>query len=112
MRRTFWNAAAIGLLAACTTGCGNGKNFVADLCNKLQSCGELSLRKVSTVSQCTTNCLRQLSQLSSQLGGSDPAAADQALAAADQAIEQCLEIPDCPSFSNCVSTLVNGNLPP
>jgi hypothetical protein len=111
MKRTLWTAAAIGLLAACTTGCGNGKNIVADLCNKLQSCGELSLRNVSTVSQCTANGLQQLSQLS-QLSGSDPAAADPAIAAANQAMEKCLTISDCPSFSNCVSTLVNGDLPP
>jgi hypothetical protein len=110
MKRTLWTAAAIGLLATCTTGCGNGKNIVADLCNKLQSCSELSLRNVSTVSQCISNGLRQLSQLSQS--GSNPAAADQAIAAADQAIEQCLAIPDCPSFSNCVSTLINGDLPP
>jgi hypothetical protein len=100
MKRTLWTAVAIGLLAACITGCGNGKNFVADLCNKLQSCGELPLRNVSTVSQCTANGMQQLSLLS----GSDRAAAD-------EAIEQCLAISDCPSFSNCVSTVINGSLP-
>jgi hypothetical protein len=111
MKRTSWTAAAIGLLAACATGCSNDKNLLADLCNKLESCGELSLRNVSTVSQCIANSRQQLSQFV-QLNGGDVSAADQATAIAAQAMEQCLTISDCPGFSNCVITLVNGDLPP
>ena len=109
MKKTLRTAAAIGLLAACTTGCSNGKNMLADLCNKLQSCGELSLRNVSTVSQCMANGRQQLSVLAHPSDG-DISAADQATATAEQAIEQCLTLSDCPSFSNCVSTLVNTTL--
>lgn len=108
---TLRNAAAIGLLAVCTAGCSNGVNMAADLCNKLQACDELSLRNVTTVSQCTANILERRSQLSQPSNG-DMFAADQAVSAADQAIEQCLEISDCPSFANCVSTVINQNLPP
>jgi hypothetical protein len=111
MKRTSWTAAAIGLLAACVTGCGNDKNLLADFCNKLQSCGELSLRNVSTVSQCIANGREQMS-LFLQLNGGDVAAADQATAIAAQAMEQCLTISDCPGFSNCVITQVNADLPP
>jgi hypothetical protein len=111
MKNTLWTAAAIGLLAACTTDCGNGRNLLADLCNKLQGCGELSLRNVSGVSQCIANGRQQLSQLG-QASGGDISAADQATAIAEQDIEECLTISDCPSFSNCVSTLINGDLPP
>jgi hypothetical protein len=111
MKRTWWTAAAIGLLAACVTACGSDKYLLADLCNKLQSCGALSLRNVSTVSQCIANGRQQLSQFV-QLNGGDISAADQATAIAAQAIEQCLTISDCPGFSNCVITLVNADLPP
>jgi hypothetical protein len=110
MTRTLWTAAVVGLLAACTTDCGNGKDMLADLCNKLQSCGELSLRNVSTVSQCMANGRQQLSVLAHPSDG-DISAADQATATAEQAIEQCLTLSDCPGFSNCVSTLVNAYLP-
>jgi hypothetical protein len=108
---TLWTAAAIGLLAVCMAGCGNGANMAADLCNKLQACDELSLRNVTTVSQCTANVLERRSQLSQPSDG-DLFAADQAVSAADQAIEQCLAISDCPSFANCVSTVINQDLPP
>ena len=103
MIRTLWPVAAIGLLAVCTAGCSNGANMAADLCNKLQTCDELSLRNVTTVSQCTANVLERRSQLSQPSDGD--------LFAADQAIEQCLAIPDCPSFGNCVSTVINQDLP-
>jgi hypothetical protein len=111
MKRTLWTSVAIGLLAGYTVNCSNGKDMLADLCNKLQSCGELSLRNVSTVSQCMANGRQQLSVLSQPSNG-DISAADQATAAAEQAIEQCLTLSDCPSFSNCVSTLINADLPP
>ncbi|MGB8294580.1 MAG: hypothetical protein WCG85_04070 [Polyangia bacterium] len=84
--------------------------MAADLCNKLQACDELSLRNVSTVPQCTANVLKQLGQMSQPSNG-DISAADQAVSAADQAIEQCLAISDCPSFANCVSTVINHDLP-
>jgi hypothetical protein len=48
----------------------------------------------------------------SQPSNGDISAAEQATAAAEQAIEQCLTLSDCPSFSNCVSTLINTDLPP
>jgi hypothetical protein len=111
MTGTLWTAAAIGLLAVCTAGCSNGANMAADFCNKLQACDQLSLRDATTVPQCTANVLQGRSQLSQPSDG-DMFAADQAVAAADQAIEQCLAISDCPGFANCVSTSVNPHLPP
>jgi hypothetical protein len=91
-----------GLLAVCITSCGGrgssgAKNYPADVCNRLQTCGDLSVVGASTLAECTASANQQLNAVTS------PDAA-----AFTQGLDQCLATPDCPSFSTCLSTLVQS----
>ena len=102
MRRTLWTVAYTGLLAVCITSCGGrgssgAKNYPADVCNRLQTCGDLSVVGASTLAECTASANQQLNAVPS------PDAA-----AFTQGLDQCLATPDCPSFSTCLSTLVQS----
>jgi hypothetical protein len=102
MKRNLWTAATSGLLAMCATSCGGGgssaaKNYPADICNRLQTCDDLSVVGASTLAECTAGANQQLSAMTS----TDAAAFTQGL-------DQCLATSDCPSFSTCLSTLVQS----
>ena len=103
MRKNLWTVAATGLLALCITSCGGGggssraKNYPADICNRLQACGDLSVVGASTLAECTASANQQLNAMTS----SDAAAFTQGL-------DQCVAASDCPSFSTCLSTLVQS----
>jgi len=103
MRRGLWTVASTGLLAICISTCGGAgrssaaKNYPADICNRLQTCGDLSVVGASTLAECTASANQQLSAMTS----TDAAAFTQGL-------DQCLATSDCPSFSTCLSTLVQS----
>ena len=97
MKRTLWTMATTGLLAACMTSCGGGKDYATSICDRLQSCKKLSLVSgATTVTECEKTANQQLSALSS----SDRTTTEKAL-------DQCLAIQDCPGFTGCMSTLIN-----
>ena len=98
MRTNPWTVAAAGLLGICAPSCGGGgKHSVADACSRLQTCGNLSMVGASTVAECTAGANQQLNAMTS----TDSAAFTQGL-------EQCLAKADCPSFSTCLSTLLQS----
>lgn len=99
MRRTLWTVAYTGLLAVCITSCGGrgssgAKNYPADVCNRLQTCGDLSVVGASTLAECTASANQQLNQASSS---QRPAVV--------QALNQCLALSDCASFVSCIQGL-------
>jgi hypothetical protein len=86
----------------CATSCGGGgssaaKNSVADTCNRLQTCGDLAAVGASTLAECTASANQQLSAMTST-----------DVVAFTQGLDQCLAKSDCPSFSTCLSTLVQS----
>jgi hypothetical protein len=98
--------AATGLFAMCATSCGGGgssaaKNSVADTCNRLQTCGDLAAVGASTVAECTDGVNQQLNAMTSSDG-----------AAFTQGLDQCLAKSDCPSYSTCLSTLLQSTITP
>ena len=96
--KTTWTIAITGLCAACMTSCGGGKDYATDICNRLQSCGDLAMTGASTVSECIATGNQKLSQLS----GSDRDAMNKAM-------DQCLATSDCTSFTSCMNSLsTNG----
>jgi hypothetical protein len=96
--KTTWTIAITGLYAACMTSCGGGKDYATDICNRLQSCSDLSLWGASTVSECIATGNQKLSQLN----GSDRDAMNKAM-------DQCLATSDCTSFTSCMNSLsTNG----
>jgi hypothetical protein len=97
MKKTFWMMAAFGLFATCMTSCGGGKDYGADICNRLQKCNDLSMVDETTVAQCTTDANKQLNSLP----GNERSAVDKRL-------DQCLAISDCGTFSNCVAGLISN----
>ena len=70
---------------------------VAATCNRLQTCGDLSLMDVTTVSQCTANANQQMSQVPSN-----------ELTSVVQMLNQCLAMSDCTTFANCLDALINN----
>jgi len=71
--------------------------YATAVCNRLQTCGDLSVVGASTLAECTANANQQLNAMTS----TDAAAFTQGL-------DQCLATSDCPSFSTCLSTLVQS----
>jgi len=102
MKRNLWTVATTGILALCITSCGGrgssgAKNYPADICNRLQTCGDLSVVGASNLAECTASASQQLNAMTS----TDSAAFTQGL-------DQCLATSDCPGFSTCLSTLVQS----
>jgi hypothetical protein len=97
MKRTLWTMAAIAPLAICMTSCGGGKDYATSICDRLQSCKELSLvNGATTVTECEKTANQQLSVLSSSDRTTTEKAAD-----------ECLASPDCAGFTSCMSTLIS-----
>jgi len=97
--------ASTGLLAICISTCGGAgrssaaKNYPADICNRLQTCGDLSVVGASTLAECTASANQQLSAMTST-----------DCCSLHSGLDQCLATSDCPSFSTCLSTLVHSTL--
>jgi hypothetical protein len=99
MKTSLWTIAATCLLVVCTNSCGSGgKNYPADLCNRLQVCGDLSLMGAATVAECKATVNQRLGAM-----------ADSERTTAEQAWDQCLATADCPSFTSCMSPLVQSD---
>jgi hypothetical protein len=90
--------ATTGLLAICMTSCGGGgdsKFSVPDFCNKMQSCGYLSLVQSSTVSECEAASNQHLNAMNS----SDRAAYEKEFG-------QCMTFADCATMQGCGSATI------
>jgi hypothetical protein len=66
--------------------------YVTAICNRLQTCGDLSMMGASTVSQCTATANQSFSGLTSSQ-----------MAAVDQTLSQCLALSDCTTFESCIA---------
>ena len=95
MRKMFWTAMTVGLLAVGPTGCRQSGNDIAgSVCQKADDCGSLS---GVTAAQCRDLVNNSLQAMSSS-GRSD----------AQSALNACLAMTDCPSFGPCIDTVLGG----
>jgi hypothetical protein len=67
--------------------------YVTSTCNRLQSCGALSMIGASTVSQCAATVNQALGSLPSS-----------ALGTYNQMLNQCLAVSSCASFESCLTS--------
>jgi hypothetical protein len=82
------------------TTCGSGgKDYVSEICLKLESCGVDALGKMggaTTVGECKNAALRGLAP---QDSGSTRSLAD-----IEKGLDGCLPMTDCPGFQDCITT--------
>ncbi len=95
MRKIFWATVTGGLLAMAATGCRQSGNDIAgSVCQKAGGCDSLS---GITADQCR-NVVNNSLQSMTSAGRSD----------AENALNGCLAMTDCASFSTCINTVLSG----
>ncbi len=103
MSRTLWTVSAAGLLAVCMTSCGApGKDYVSEICLKLESCSSLDKMGSTTVGECKNAAIK----------GMIPPDGGSSRTAVEAELDKCMAMTQCSEFADCVFTSIPPPPPP